>query len=255
MIRDTLVKAGRIDPHKMSVSTLRRLYPAHDLPRMARRAGPRRGPQRLRWQAPHPMALWHGDVCHAFKIEIDGVKRPVKIHALMDDASRFVVALEAHDTKKEADMSGLLGQALRRWGMPKTLYLDNGSTYSGEALATACARLGLGLIHAKPYDPQARGKMERFWRTLRGRCLDFPDGVSSLHDVNVRLSAFASLNRLDALKSLLARPSHQQCSSDSLLASPSDSLLVNTRRALGPRLRECRVAYLTLQRRRDRTQR
>jgi transposase InsO family protein len=190
VIRDTLIKAGQLERRTISVSTLRRLYRAHDLGRRVRRAGARGRAQRLRWQAPHPMALWHGDVCHAFKIEVDGQMRRVKVHALLDDASRFVVALEAHYTEKEADMIGLLGQALRRWGMPQTLYLDNGSTYSGEALATACARLGLGLVHAKPYDPQARGKMERFWRTLRGRCLDFPDGVSSLHDVNVRLNAF-----------------------------------------------------------------
>jgi transposase InsO family protein len=190
VIRDTLIKAGQLERRTISVSTLRRLYRAHDLPRQSRLAGPQGGPQRLRWQAPRPMALWHGDVCHAFKIEVDGQMRRVKVHALLDDASRFVVALEAHFTEKEADMIGLLGHALRRWGMPQTLYLDNGSTYSGEALATACARLGLGLVHAKPYDPQARGKIERFWRTLRGRCLDFPDGVSSLHDVNVRLNAF-----------------------------------------------------------------
>jgi hypothetical protein len=37
--------------------------------------------------------------------------------------------------------------------MPKALYLDNGPTYVGEALSTSCARLKLGLLHAKPYDP------------------------------------------------------------------------------------------------------
>jgi hypothetical protein len=57
-------------------------------------------------------------------------------------------------------------------------------------LRTACGRLGVSLLHARPYDPQARGKMERFWRTLREGCLDFLGAVASLHDVNVRLWAF-----------------------------------------------------------------
>jgi hypothetical protein len=108
----------------------------------------------------------------------------------MDDAARFVVALEAHHSEREVDMLGLLVRALRRHGKPDALYLDNGSTYRGDTLATACARLGITLLHAKPYSPESRGKMERFWRTLREGCLDFIGTLTSLHDVNVRLLAF-----------------------------------------------------------------
>ena len=87
-------------------------------------------------------------------------------------------------------MLDVLVQAIREHGKPEGLYLDNGSTYRGEALATACGRLGIGLIHAQPYDPQARGKMERFWRTLREGCVDFLGVRSTLHEVQVRLLAF-----------------------------------------------------------------
>ena len=45
-------------------------------------------------------------------------------------------------------------------------------------------------MHAKPYDPQARGKMERLWRTLREQCLDHLGVMESLHDVQVRLLAW-----------------------------------------------------------------
>jgi putative transposase len=68
--------------------------------------------------------------------------------------------------------------------------LDNGSTYSGETLHIGCERLGVTLIHARPYSPEARGKMERFWRTLREGVLDHLGSLTSLHDVNVRLWAF-----------------------------------------------------------------
>ena len=52
--------------------------------------------------------------------------------------------------------------AVRKKGPPDALYLDNGSTYRGQTLSLACARMGTALIHAKPYDAPARGKMERF---------------------------------------------------------------------------------------------
>jgi len=134
--------------------------------------------------------LWHGDVCHGPTLRIGTTTRPLRIHGLLDDASRFVVALEAHHTEREADMLDVLLAALRRHGAPDALYLDNGSTYSGDALRLCCERLGITLIHARPRDAPARGKMERFWRTLRAGCLDHLGAVTSLHDVQVRLGAF-----------------------------------------------------------------
>jgi hypothetical protein len=79
---------------------------------------------------------------------------------------------------------------VRRWGRPDALYLDNGSTYVGAALATACARLGVSLLHPRPYDPEARGKIERFWRTLREKCLDYLPRDVSLGELQARLDRF-----------------------------------------------------------------
>ena len=109
---------------------------------------------------------------------------------MIDDHSRYVVALEAHPTEREEDMLGVLVRAIRTHGKPDVIYLDNGSTYRGEALRTACSRLAIGLLHTRPYDPAAKGKMERFWRRLREQCLDHLGDVRSLDDVNARLRAF-----------------------------------------------------------------
>src|SRR4029079_2664793 len=65
-----------------------------------------------------------------------------------------------------------------------------GPTYRGEVLKTACARLGITLLHAQPYDPQARGKMERFWRTLRDGCLNHLGTIGSLDELNAKLRTF-----------------------------------------------------------------
>jgi hypothetical protein len=114
----------------------------------------------------------------------------LRIHALLDDASRYVPAIEARHTEQEVDMIRLMVPVIRRHGPPGAFYLDNGPIYSGEILRVACARLGTTLLHARPHDPQARAKMERFWGTLRRGCVDFLGNVASLHDVNVRLWAF-----------------------------------------------------------------
>ena len=84
----------------------------------------------------------------------------------------------------------LLVRAVRKHGPPDAMYLDNGATYRGETLSLACARMGTTLVHAKPYDAPARGKIERFWRTLREGCLDHTGSLASLHDLNVRLWAW-----------------------------------------------------------------
>ena len=186
LILRTLVADGRLGAGVVSATTVARLYRDAGLERGVRPDGH----TRLRWQADHAGALWHGDVCHGPTLRIGSTTRPLRIHGLLDDASRYVVALEARHTEREADMLDVFLAALRRHGASDALYLDNGSTYVGEALRLCCERLGITLIHAKPYDAPARGKMERFWRTLRAGCLDHLSAMMSLHDVQVRLNAF-----------------------------------------------------------------
>jgi putative transposase len=185
----TLVLDGRVQRGAIAASTLRRFYAEHGLDRITTRAAGD-GRQRLRWQAAHPGALWQGDVCHASPILLAGKSLPVRIHALLDDASRYVVAIEARHQEREVDMLAIFIRALRRFGAPDSLYLDNGATYRGETLSLACLRLGTSLVHARPYDAPARGKMERFWRTLREQCLVFCKELGSLHELNLRILAW-----------------------------------------------------------------
>ncbi|WP_428267714.1 DDE-type integrase/transposase/recombinase [Haliangium sp.] len=188
LIVRTLVADGRIDRDAVSVATVRRLYRERGLDRHTPAAGTR---VRLRWQAERPNALWHGDVCHGAALRgPDGSSRPLRIHALLDDATRYLVALQAFTSEREDDMLALLVGALRRHGAPQAMYLDNGPTYRGTALRVVCERLGTTLVHAQPYDPAARGKMERFWRTLRLGCLNQMGELNDLDAVNARLAAF-----------------------------------------------------------------
>ena len=184
----TLVADGRLGEDEVSEQTVRRLLAEQGLSRQTRRLRVRE--RRRRWQAAAPDVLWHADVCHGPALQVDGRSAPLRIHALLDDASRFIVGIRAFSSEREVDMLELLVQALRQSGPPRTLYLDNGATYRGEGLHLACARMGIRVLHAEPYNPQARGKMERFWRTLRQGCLDHMGTCTSLHEVQVRLLAF-----------------------------------------------------------------
>lgn len=189
LIVSVLEADGRLEKGVVSASTVSRLLTEAGLDRVSLRNSPG-ATTRLRWEASHPGALWHGDVCHGRMIVVGNRKLPLRVHGMLDDASRYVVALEARHSERESDMLSLLVGTLRRGGRPDAFYLDNGSTYSGDALATFCARLGISLLHARPYDPQARGKMERFWRTLREGLLDYLDPTLPLEEIQRRLDAF-----------------------------------------------------------------
>ena len=97
LILRTLEADGRIDRGKVSPSTVRKLLREQGLDRIALRDG--KSPKtRLRWQAALPDALWQGDVCHGPTLTFAGKRTPIRIHGLLDDYSRYLVALEAHPT-------------------------------------------------------------------------------------------------------------------------------------------------------------
>ena len=144
LILRTLELDGRIAKHAVSLSTLRRLYREHGLDRVALRTAD--GRVRLRWQADRADALWHADVCHGPAMRVAGRTVPLRIHAILDDHSRYIVAIVATTNEREIEMLALLVKAMRSTGrMPEALYLDNGATYTGDVLATACSRLSVGL--------------------------------------------------------------------------------------------------------------
>jgi transposase InsO family protein len=188
LILDTAVRQGVVQTGQVSISTLRRMFAEAGVTRTVANRAQRR--DRRRWEAARVGAVWHADVCHVWVREPDGTPRKVYVQGILDDHSRFVVALEARDTEREVDFLAVLCGALLRYPPPDVVYVDNGACYRGEILALVCAKLGIKLVHAQPYDPEARGKMERFWRRLRERCTDYLAGKSTLQDVNTALLAF-----------------------------------------------------------------
>lgn len=192
MILEQLEDAGRIQKDSVSVSTIQRHLRRRGLSGPAVEVS--RG-ERFRFQAELVNELWQGDAVHGPKLvnPRTGQLETVKTFALIDDRSRFIVNIVAGFRETEAAFLAVLHGAIARRGIPRTLYLDNGSSFVGRDLKLACAKVGTRLLHSHPYEASARGKVERLFRTLRAqvlRRLD-PRRVKTLDDLNVRLMAWA----------------------------------------------------------------
>jgi transposase InsO family protein len=135
--------------------------------------------------------LWMADVMHGPKVRLGRQRRKTYLIGLLDDATR-VVPYAAFTFSEAAKAFGpVLKQGLVRRGLPLRLYVDNGSTFRSRQLALVCAKLGIALIHGRPYQPAGRGKIERFFRTLRGWLGNLPpETAAGLEPLNRALWAW-----------------------------------------------------------------
>ena len=111
--------------------------------------------------------LWMSDVMYGPKIRERGRLRRTYLIAFLDDATRVIPYAAFTFSEGTVAFLPVLEQALRKRGLPKRLYVDNGAAFRSRHLALVCAKLGITLIHARPYSPQGKGKMERWFRTVR----------------------------------------------------------------------------------------
>jgi len=149
----------------LSPSTVYRLLHEHRL----MHPGP--SADRRKFEAECVNDLWQSDVMHGPQVLVDGKRRKSYLIAVIDDHSRLIPHAEFYLNERLASYVEAFQQALARRGLPRKLYVDNGSAFRCRQLEHICAQLGVALIHSKPYTPQGRGKIERFFRTVRGELL------------------------------------------------------------------------------------
>lgn len=131
--------------------------------------------------------LWMSDVMHGPSVPLsDKKKRKTYLIGFLDDATRIVPYASFAFSESTAAFLPVFEQAIMRRGIPKRLYVDNGAAYRSHHLAIVCAKLGITLIHARPYQPQGKGKQERFFRTVRMQFLAAlsPFALTSLDALN-----------------------------------------------------------------------
>ncbi len=93
--------------------------------------------------------------------------RKAYLIAIIDDHSRLILWAEFRPQETVDEFIAVLMQALRRRGLPRRLYVDNGSAFRSTKLQYALAGIGVSLIHSTPYQPEGKGKCERWFRTVR----------------------------------------------------------------------------------------
>ena len=175
---------------KLAFSTVHRLLASHGL--MRRASSEDAGKDRRRFSFQRAGELWMSDVMHGPSVLVGKRRRKTYLVAFLDDASRVICHAEFALSESTAAFLPVLKQAIMRRGIPERLYVDNGSAYRSKHLALVCAKLGITLVHAKPYDAAAKGKIERWFRTLRMQLLKVltDQDLSNLEHLNRRLWAW-----------------------------------------------------------------
>jgi hypothetical protein len=141
----------------------------------------------------HAGQLWMSDVMHGPSVAVlQRGRRKTYLIAFLDDATRLVPYCAFALSENTETFLPIFKQALLRRGIPQRLYVDNGANYRSQHLALVCAKLGVALIHARPYQPQGKGKMERWFGTVRSQFLSrLTDAdTDSLETLNRRLWAW-----------------------------------------------------------------
>jgi len=110
--------------------------------------------------------LWHSDIKYGPFLTSCGVKKQIYLVSFLDDATRYVVHGEFYDSLDQAIVEDCFRKAILKEGVPRRVYFDQGKQYRNKWMERACAILEIKLLFAKPYSPEATGKIERFNRTV-----------------------------------------------------------------------------------------
>jgi transposase InsO family protein len=182
---------GQAAAMALPVSTVHRLLSRAGV--MGKRPEDPTSKDRRRFAYERAGELWMSDVMHGPSV-LCGARRKQKTYliGLLDDATRVVPYAAFALSENASAFLPVLKQGVMRRGVPLRIYVDNGAAYRSHHLSLVCARLGMTLIHARPYTPQGKGKMERFFRTVRMQLLPVlgDADLSSLDALNRRLWAW-----------------------------------------------------------------
>jgi putative transposase len=175
----------------LPISTVHRLFKQHGLMTRTGEAAP--GEDRRRFAYARAGQLWMSDVMHGPSVPGDDRrKRKTYLIAFLDDATRVIPHAAFAFSENTRAFLPVFKQALLRRGLPARLFVDNGANYRSHQFAVICARLGVALIHARPFQPAGKGKIERFFRTARAQLLaELTDqDTASLAALNRRLAVW-----------------------------------------------------------------
>lgn len=121
-----------------------------------------------RYERPHINEVWCGDSSVGPYLKTpDGKKHRVYVIALIDDASRFILAADVFFNDTFVNLMSVMKSAVSKYGKPKVFNFDNGSAYKNRQMELLAARIGSVINYCRPYTPTQKAKIERWFRTLK----------------------------------------------------------------------------------------
>jgi transposase InsO family protein len=177
-----LVSEGKMKPSEISKNTVYRLFKKE----LSCPSGTKKEQKRFVHRFPND--CWQADVMYGpyIKDELSQKAKRTYLVAFLDDTSRLIVGARFFFSESVAHIKTVLKHAVLTYGVPAKLYVDNGRNFCSDDIRIACASMHTALIHCTPYFAQGKGKIERFFRTVRSCCLSCLDHVNSLEELNNR---------------------------------------------------------------------
>ncbi|MGH9177753.1 MAG: DDE-type integrase/transposase/recombinase [Acidimicrobiales bacterium] len=145
-----------------------------------------------RFEASAPNELWTGDALHGPAV----AGRKAYLLAFIDDHSRALVGHRWSSSEDTVRLEAALRAGLACRGVPRAILVDRGAAFVSAPLARACAVLGIRLIHASPRAATTKGKIERFFRTVRSQFLvelEARGGAGDLAELNALFTAWVEV--------------------------------------------------------------
>jgi len=192
MIIDLAHETGAVQADLgLAPSTVHRLLSRHGLMRHEPQEPSGKDHRRFAFQKAGD--LWMSDVMHGPAVSVSArQRRKTYLIGFIDDATRLVPHASFALSENTEAFLPVLKTAILRRGCPRRLFVDNGSAFRSHHLELVCAKLGITLIHARAYHPQAKGKQERWFRTVRMQLLPLltDADLKDLDALNARLGAW-----------------------------------------------------------------
>lgn len=182
-----LLSNGSIRIGQLSVSTIERFVRS-----IRNEDGPTSTKDMRRYERSHINEVWYGDTCYGPYLSTPEGKKRVYFIALIDDASRFIVAADLFFNDNFENLMTVIRSAVSRFGRPRLFSFDNGSTYRNNQMELLAARIGASVHYCEPFTPTSKSKIERWFLTLRMQYLSTLDmrGFSSLDALRTDFAAY-----------------------------------------------------------------
>ena len=137
-----------------------------------------------RYERAHINEVWCGDSSVGPYLKTsDGKKHKVYIIALIDDASRFIVGIDAFFNDSFVNLMSVMKSAVAKYGRPGMFNFDNGSSFKNKQMELLAARIGSVVHYDQPYTPTQKAKIERWFRTMKEQWLSSLD-IRDFHSLD-----------------------------------------------------------------------